>query len=325
MSSLRISVAMCTFNGQEFLAAQLKSIASQERLPDEVVICDDRSSDGTVELIREFAHRAPFSTRIVLNSQNLGSTKNFEKAISLCSGEIIVLSDQDDIWYAHKLKRIEKSFSRSNDVVAAFSDADLIDGDSRPIDSRLWPTLSFDPSELEQCRQGEAFKVLLKHPVVTGATMAFRKDLFDILAPIPATEIHDRWISFFLAIYGQFAVITEPLMQYRRHGSQLIGPGPLTMDASFDQARSRGAKFYFDEIARFQQIHERLREREAAFPNSQQALKEIEKKIAHLERRASLPRVKIARVSQVVAEMVNGNYWRYSGGLRSLAKDLLLQ
>ncbi len=324
MGGLNISVAMCTFNGRRFLGPQLKSIAAQQRPPDEVVICDDGSSDGSIDVIREFALQSPFPTRAVVNSETLGSTKNFEKAISLCRGEIVALADQDDVWYPHKLERIEKAFLRSRTTVAAFSDADLIGDDSRPINSRLWPTLSFSSDEQEQCKNGGAFNVLIRHPVVTGATMAFRRELFDLVTPIPANEVHDRWISFLLAMCGPFEVILESLMQYRRHGGQQIGPGPMTMEASFEEARNRGAGFYLNEIARFHQIHERVRERKAAFSHSEQALQEIERKISHLEHRARLPRVKVARIVQVAGEIVNGNYWRYSGGLTSLAKDLLL-
>ena len=325
MSGLNISVAMCTFNGGQFLPAQLESIALQQRPPDEVVICDDGSSDHSIAVIQEFARKVPFSTRVVVNSQNLGSTRNFENAITFCRGEIAVLADQDDVWYPHKLKRIEKAFLRSSANVAAFSDADLIGANSCRIDSRLWPTLSFDSDEQEQCKNGGAFKVLIRHPVVTGATMAFRKELFDSVSPIPANEIHDRWISLFLSLCGQFEIISEPLMQYRRHGAQLIGPGPLTIEASFDQARNRGTEFYLKEIARFHQVHERLRERKFLFRHSERALEQIERKISHFERRTRLPRIRVARIPHVLGEIVNGNYWRYSGGLRSLAKDLLLQ
>jgi hypothetical protein len=325
MGGLNISVAMCTFNGARFLGAQLKSIAAQRRPPDEVVICDDGSSDGSIDIVQDFARRSSFSTRIVVNSETLGSTKNFEKAISLCRGEIVVLADQDDVWYPRKVDRLEYAFLQSSMVVAAFSDADLIGNDSRPIRSRLWSTLSFGPDEQEQCKNGGTFNVLIRHPVVTGATMAFRRQLFDLVAPIPANEVHDRWISFLLAMCGRFEVISEPLMQYRQHGGQQIGPGPLTVEASFEEARNRGAGFYLEEIARFQQIQTRVRERRAAYPDAERALEEIERKISHLEHRARLPRVKVARIAQVVGEVVNGNYWRYSGGFVSLAKDLLLQ
>src|ERR1022692_2995726 len=109
MAALSISVAMCTFDGGRFLSAQLESIAAQTRPPDELVVCDDGSSDASGNIIKDFARRAAFPTRLVVNDKHLGSTKNFEQAISLCQGTIVALADQDDVWYPHKLQRIEKA------------------------------------------------------------------------------------------------------------------------------------------------------------------------------------------------------------------------
>src|SRR6266567_6944512 len=111
MSKSRISVAMCTYNGARFLREQLESIAAQSRLPDELVVCDDGSTDETVETIKAFVGRAPFAVRLEINSKNLGSTKNFEKAIGLCEGEIIALADQDDVWKPQKLAVLEATLN----------------------------------------------------------------------------------------------------------------------------------------------------------------------------------------------------------------------
>jgi glycosyltransferase involved in cell wall biosynthesis len=238
-----ISVAMCTFNGARFLRAQLASIAAQERPPDELVICDDGSSEGSIEIIRDFARRATFPTRVVVNDRNLGSTKNFEKAICLCQGAIVALADQDDFWYRHKVRRLEKAFAGSSEIVLAFSDADLIDDDSHSLGSRLWPTFCFDRAEQMKVANGHALDVLLKHPVVTGATMAFRRNYFELLLPIPAKQIHDRWISLLLAGRGKFEVISDRLMQYRQHQRQQVGPGPRTLRERTERARLTKAKF----------------------------------------------------------------------------------
>ena len=322
---LSISVAMCTFNGEQFLSDQLESIAAQSRLPDELVVCDDGSSDSSREFVREFARRAAFATRLVLNDKNLGSTKNFEKAISLCQGAIVSLADQDDVWYRHKLERIEKAFMRSTAMVAAFSDADLIDDDSRLLGRRLWNAFSFNTGEQRRFSNGRALRVLVKHPVVTGATMAFRRDLFDIVAPIPSNDIHDRWISFLLAARGQFAVIPDPLMQYRCHEEQQEGLPPLILRDLIAQARSRGANFHLEEIERFRQLYDQLEKRKADFPYAQCALKEIHGKISHLGHRAQLPRTRVARIPIVLRESLNGGYWRYSAGWNSVAKDLVIR
>jgi len=211
MTTLSISVAMTTFNGGRFLAAQLESIAAQSRAPDELVICDDGSSDDSAKIVREFSRRTSLPTQFVVNERNLGSTKNFEKAIGLCKGPIVALADQDDVWYCQKLERIERTFLRSSAVAAVFSDADLIDEGSNALGSRLWPTFSFDRAEQKKFKNGDALGVLIKHPVVTGATMAFRKKFFDLMVPIPANEIHDQWMSFLLAASGRFEMIPEPL------------------------------------------------------------------------------------------------------------------
>ncbi|MGB0109497.1 MAG: glycosyltransferase family 2 protein [Terriglobales bacterium] len=322
---LSISVAMCSFNGERFLSAQLESIAAQDRPPDELVVCDDGSSDGSIEIVREFAQSAPFPTRLVVNEKNLGSTKNFEKAISLCQGAIVALADQDDVWYRHKLGRIEKTFLRSGAIVAVFSDADLIDDDSRLLGLRLWNAFSFDTGEQGWFTNGRALNVLVKHPVVTGATMAFRRDLFDIVAPLPANDIHDRWISFLLAARGQVEIIAHPLMQYRRHEGQQEGLSPLLPRELITQARSRGADFHLGEIARFRQLYDTLGKRRAYFPYAEYAQKEIERKISHLTNRARLPRSRVARIPRVLREAFNRGYWRYSAGWNSIAKDLVIR
>jgi glycosyltransferase involved in cell wall biosynthesis len=325
MTRPRISVAMCTFDGARYLVSQLDSIATQTRPPDELVICDDGSSDGTLEILSAFVKKARFFTRVFINSKNLGSTANFEKSISRCHGEIIVLADQDDVWYPSKLERIDEVFAQSGHVVAAFSDADLIDETSASLGQRLWPTFSFDASRQRQFGNGGAFHVLLRQPVVTGAAMAFRRNLFEMLTPFPRGQIHDRWMSFFLALRGSFAVISDPLMQYRVHTSQQIGTGARTWSERIDCVKNTGVDFYRTELNTYRLVRERLRSRSTDFPGVDRQLAELDQKIAHLAHRTELPPAKMARIPEIVRESVNRNYWRYSGGWRSIAKDLVLR
>ena len=81
----KISIALCTYNGEQFLREQLESFTCQRRLPDELIVSDDRSTDGTVSIVERFASQAPFPVALVVNDENLGSTRNFEKAISIFS------------------------------------------------------------------------------------------------------------------------------------------------------------------------------------------------------------------------------------------------
>src|SRR5437868_6261824 len=119
-SIMKISVALCTYNGEKYLPDQLASYLKQERLPDELVICDDGSSDNTVEIIKRFATEAPFPVQLHVNENNLGSTKNFEKAFQLCQGEIITPSDQDDVWHEKKLLQLERAFKEHPQIGLVF-------------------------------------------------------------------------------------------------------------------------------------------------------------------------------------------------------------
>ena len=133
-----ISIALCTYNGSRYLKEQLDSIAGQTRLPSELIIRDDRSTDDTVDIARRFAETAPFAVKVHVNSENVGSTKNFELAIEGCSGDIIALSDQDDIWLPQKLERLEAEFAADPGVGLVFSDAELTDEKLAPLGVRLW-------------------------------------------------------------------------------------------------------------------------------------------------------------------------------------------
>src|SRR6266849_8380108 len=139
MSRQYVSVALCTYNGARYLTPQLASILSQTLSPDELVICDDGSEDGTLDLLRAFSQTARFAVRIFENQHaRLGSTKNFEKAIELCTGDLIALADQDDVWRPHKLDHLCRSLGENPSAGYAFSDAELVSATGRGLGQTLW-------------------------------------------------------------------------------------------------------------------------------------------------------------------------------------------
>src|SRR5262245_47180770 len=133
LRSMRLSIALCTYNGAVYLKEQLDSLAAQTRMPDELVISDDRSTDDTLRLIEEFAATAGFPVRLSVNESNLGIAKNVEKAISLCRGDVILLSDQDDVWHADKLETVEGIFEVKPQLSLVFSNAELVDETLKPL------------------------------------------------------------------------------------------------------------------------------------------------------------------------------------------------
>ena len=174
---LSLSIALATYNGERYISEQLRSITCQTRLPDELVISDDASSDATQAIIKSFAQNAPFPIRIVENSERVGSTGNFESAIRLCSGDIIFLCDQDDVWYSNKIALVEERFVNNPDVGAVFTDADVVDENLRMSGRKLWSTFRFSPKEQAQVAASDALAVLLRHPVVTGGDHGFQIEL----------------------------------------------------------------------------------------------------------------------------------------------------
>ncbi|MCW6511076.1 glycosyltransferase [Lichenifustis flavocetrariae] len=127
-----ISVALATYNGERFLREQLESLARQSRLPDELVVADDGSTDRTLDIVREFATSAPFKTVLLGIEGRLGYRANFMRCAQHCSGDLIAFCDQDDVWDEDKLDVVSRCFVRE-DVNFVFHDYRLIDGNGETI------------------------------------------------------------------------------------------------------------------------------------------------------------------------------------------------
>ncbi len=218
-----ISVALCTFNGKRFLPQQLASILEQTRLPDEVVICDDGSTDSTVDLVQELADKAPFPVRLNVNPQRLGSTENFIQAIRLCRGEFIALSDQDDIWEPSRLERSAQALQAEPRAGLVFSDATVIDDTGKQVTDSLWAHFRFSRVTRDTLERGN-YLPCVQTRFVTGATAMFRANLADRCFPIGQGWIHDEWLAASIPLFADLYPIEEHLIRYRRHTSQQIGP-----------------------------------------------------------------------------------------------------
>ena len=328
----KFSVAMCTYNGARFIGEQLASIAAQTRLPDELVVCDDRSTDRTVECIREFVRNAPFPVRLIQNEKNLGSTKNFERAIDLCTGDFIALADQDDVWLPEKLHRLESALTNENTALA-FTDGEVVDETLRPLGQRVWQTIRFGEDEQKLVHKARAFAVLLDHNVVTGAAMALKAGFKELILPIPNDLVHDGipvlhdwWAALLAAAVAEISFIPESLFKYRQHSTQQMGviSGSDEERASGLTARlrdsARRGNIFSGEIMYLRAILERLSSVKA-FPVRADVLSDLEGRLTHLEMRAAMPERRLRRVAPVLRELVARRYHLYSNGLASAAKD----
>lgn len=311
----RISIAMCTCDGERYLSEQLDSLLEQTFPPCELVVCDDVSQDESFAILESFANRAPFPVRLYRNPQRLGIGANFEQAIRLCTGDIIALCDQDDVWLPNKLATFAELFSMGMDWVCC--DAEVSDSDLHSLGYTLWQRVSFDRRERKTAREGRFFEVLIKHFVVAGATLAFKAQDRDRLLPIPHGWHYDAWLAAVLAATGKVGLVEMPLQRYRQHGNNALGAKRSGFLSEAQAAFSLDRDAYYQaEIAHWAQLVAHL-------GNSAPVL--MEAKLAHLRRRAALPVNRFARIPVVIAETVRGGYSRYARNWGSIAFDLLVR
>ena len=226
---MKISVAMATYNGELFVKEQLESIFAQTRPVDEVVICDDCSIDHTVEIIHEFigAHNlAHWSLHI--NDKNVGYIKNFYSAIARTTGDIIFLSDQDDIWDVSKIKVMENIFEQYSEISALNCAFQKIDHAGVAIKSSAAEEKNNYHLIRETIMSGElkqiSFDVLLLRNISPGCTMAFRRKCCDFyLENASICSPHDWEINFFSALTEGTYFYNSKLVNNRIHSNNTIG------------------------------------------------------------------------------------------------------
>ena len=318
---MKLSIALGTFNGGRFLQPQLDSSLAQTRIADELVICDDASTDETLAIATRFAREAPIPVRLEANARRLGSTGNFNRAISLCTGDLIVLADQDDHWLPTKLATIEQTLQQSPDAAFCFSDADVVGEQLEPLGYRLWESLAFGPNEQRNFREGGAFESLLRRHRATGATLAFRAEYRDLLLPIPAGWVHDAWIAFLLSAVAPCELISAPLIQYRQHRGQQHGGRKRSLFTQTRAARTMTRETCDSVADRYEEAYVRLKERATIAPERMELLR---RKIEHHRRRAGMRSAGTWRLPHVLSEACRGNYRRYGLGWKTIAQDLLL-
>ena len=203
---MKISVVIATYNGEKYFAEQMDSILEQSRIPDEIIIVDDCSADGTCALLENYSSGNE-SIHVFNNTRNQGWKKNFHHAIEKASGDIIVLCDQDDIWYKDKLARVEAVFLQQNKVKLLASDFDeLISGKIRK-KKRDKPLLRPVPLNSK-----------LIHTYYPGCTYAFRRSLYETIKVIWNDDLpHDAQLGIAAKLMDSMYIYGIPLTVYRRH------------------------------------------------------------------------------------------------------------
>lgn len=316
---MKISIALCTYNGEKFISEQLESFVKQTRLPDELFIGDDRSNDETVKLINEFAKTSPFPVHLQINENNLGSTKNFEQTVLRCRGDLIFLSDQDDVWCKNKIEKIENQFVENKEIGMVFTNAEITDEKLNSVGQELWH-FTF-PKER---RSGKFIDNLLRQNMVTGATMAFRADFRPLFSPMPVdipNLIHDAWIALVIAANAEVKFLDENLVKYRQHADQQLG---INLHDKGNYAKS--IAYNKNEILRLKKMND-IFITNSAFTNLVKAgliekyIAEKKEIIKHYEARMNLSTQHLNRILPIIREFQSGRYAKFSKGWKSAVKD----
>jgi hypothetical protein len=223
-----LTVVLCTCDGERWIPAFLRSLAAQRRLPDELVVNDDASTDTSVALVEAFARSAPFPVDLQRNPERLGSTANFASGLARSRGQVVALADQDDLWYPSKLELLLEEFEKDPTISMVFSDADLIDQHDQRLQRRLWDTRLVGRTLRQHPVVPE--ELLARRALTTGCTMAIRRRVVEAALPFPdlmhdprALMRHDRWLSLIAAAVGTVRALPQPLVGFRVHPKQETG------------------------------------------------------------------------------------------------------
>jgi glycosyltransferase involved in cell wall biosynthesis len=312
---MKISVVMCTFNGERYLKEQLRSIAGQTRLPDELVVVDDRSSDNTWSILQDFAAGSPFPTIASRNETNVGVAANFAAAARKATGDVIFLCDQDDVWVSTKIAIVTASFERIPNLGLVITDADIVDERLRNMGQTLWQSFLHGASDVKAFENDPFSFLLTRRNTVTGAAAAFSKKVIDAAVPFPSemAVIHDAWFGLIASAISQVKTEPEKLLKYRQHATQVVG---------VRKHRQTVAKAHY--LAHYRQLialRDRLSSRDDVIDKSYLIL--LNGYIEHLKARIELPANQYRRALFVGSELLTGRYHRYSNGSRSALKDIL--
>ena len=203
---MKISIAMATYNGTQYLQAQLQSFLDQTRKPDELIVTDDCSTDETETIVREFAKTAPFKVEFHRNEKNLGYCGNFNAALMRATGDLVFLSDQDDVWFPEKIEHMIGVAERHPEALVVMNDAALTDEVLEEVGL----------TKMGQIRSAG----ISMDGFVMGCCCSIQRELLDLCMPIPVGfKGHDNWLVWLAdGLRGKF-VDDKVLQYYRRHES----------------------------------------------------------------------------------------------------------
>lgn len=257
---MKISVALCSYNGEAFIRDQLISIAKQTRIPDEIILCDDRSSDRTMEIVFEVCENTGLPIKTHINETRLGLEANFSQAMIKTTGDVVFFCDQDDVWLPSRIEQMVAPFEKDPSTTLVYTDGWITGQDLEPSGYTLFlknPSKNLkkgdDRNIGERLIRGQA-------PGIKASAMAFSSKVRDLAGPIPKGLAHDSWIAFFGYALGKVVSINKPLHYYRRHDQTFGGSSSNALIQGLTpKVKPKSKLEYLTEKSHFARcLHERM-------------------------------------------------------------------
>lgn len=259
---MKISIALATYNGERFLKQQLDSLRQQTLLPTEVVIIDDCSTDNTADFVDSYIKQNGLSWSFTVATQNSGYRRNFYNCLKQCTGDIIFLCDQDDIWYPQKLEVIVKRFEENEDCLAVNTSFDMVDKDGLRLDDFRKDGCSTSNNGLilykveKGAFQRVTLDTVLMYNVSPGCTCAFKRSVVEEYLSTSVCDMPHDWELNVIAAKGNgLYFLNEALIGYRLHGGNAIGLSDGKQDHSL---KMRGTDNNRIEMFKVQQAQSKL-------------------------------------------------------------------
>lgn len=308
---LKISVAMAVFQGERFIGQQVDSILKQSLAPDEIIICDDSPNAETYDAVKKIIAQHAQSIKYFKNETQLGVSGNFAKAIALTSGDVIFLSDQDDVWKQDKIAQLASLINASPNCGGAFCNSELVNADLKP--------LYISHLDLRGFNGDASLKFFLKRVPAAGHNMAFRSDMKNLLLPFPdLKECHDTWIGLVIAATKGWVFTGETLTQFRQHKNNLSQAGRSSqLKAALDSLKNEVNTW---NTALYDELLRRLTGKVGP-----EILALLEDRRTHSAVRAEMNCGLLKRLPPILGEIRNRRYFKYGRGWKNVIQDLLLR
>lgn len=320
---MKTSIALTTYNGEKFLQAQLQSFMDQTIQPDELIVCDDCSKDSTIDILKSFKEKAKFEVHIHRNERNIGLNKNFENAISFCNGDIIFLSDQDDIWFKQKIENVLEVFKTNPSIDVVMNDAYY----TNDVLEQSKTTVLEKASHYAGSNEGH----------LAGACTAIRKRFQKFLIPFPEfCPPYDIYIHRWSWLLCNKIILEKPLQIWRIHSdnessySEMVSPKIESLFIRYwKQRHIKPFEVYENRAKQYKECKDQLLQRSKQFnqlplaPSEESLIKKFNEIIMANEIRSKLITAPFFSRMGLIFFMIRKNHYKYFKGVQSIAKDIL--